>query len=137
LTSFLSSMSGVRTIHVSNVPLSASQSELVDLFEVFGEKPRVELKHGFAFVGFATSEAAEKARSSEFDLGGRRLRCDFAKKDMEIKEREEHRANLPVSRVLFIVNYDTRSVTEAHLRGRFTRYGRINKVRCFYIFFCC
>ncbi len=118
-------MSAVRTLHVSNVPSDATQQELAAVFGSFGEVPRIEMKRGFAFVGFASSANARSALAADLQLAHARLRCDFARKDMDLTGAGSAR---PPSKVLFVVNFDRSKVSESTLRGRFSRYGEISKI---------
>jgi hypothetical protein len=102
----------VRSIHVSNLPSRVELAELEDAFKEFCDRPKVELKQGYAFALLSTPEAAEKAMSARIDVKGSTLRLQYARRDTEVKQREKERASMPPSRVLFVVNYDTTSITE-------------------------
>ncbi len=106
------SLQAVRSIHVSNLPPRAELAELEDAFKEFCDQPKVELKQGYAFALLSTPSAAEKAMSARIDVRGSTLRLQYAKRDTEVKQRERERAAMPPSRVLFVVNYDTTTVTE-------------------------
>ncbi len=88
------------------------QGDLEDAFKEFCDSPRVEMKQGYAFALLSSAAAAEKAMSARIEVKGSTLRLQYARRDTEVKQREQERAGMPPSRVLFVVNYDTQRVTE-------------------------
>ena len=78
----------MKSIYVGNLPFSATEDEVRDLFAGFGEVSRVHLVNdretgrprGFGFVEMADDGAAQKAIESldQSDLGGRTLRINEA-----------------------------------------------------------
>ncbi|KAL9252063.1 Nucleolin 2-like protein [Drosera capensis] len=78
--------SGSKTLYVGNLPYSAKQEDVENLFKDVGEVEEVRFASdqdgrfkGFAHVEFATAEDAKKALELQpLDLSGRTLRLDFA-----------------------------------------------------------
>lgn len=75
-------------IYVGNLPFQATQDELTQLFQQFGEiqevafiKDRFSNKFkGFVFITFTTQEAAQNALSMDGkDLGGRPMKVSMAR----------------------------------------------------------
>lgn len=84
-----------KQIFIGNIPYSTTESELESLFQQFGSIETVKIPidkktnrvRGFAFVTFATTEAAEGALSlNGHTLSGRKLQVNFAE---ERKDRGE------------------------------------------------
>ncbi|TAN13067.1 MAG: RNA-binding protein [Burkholderiaceae bacterium] len=80
-------------LYVGNFPYSVDEAQLRTLFEPYGEISELAMimdrdtgrPKGFAFITFASQEAAEKAlEQNGRDLGGRPLRVNVA------MEREPH-----------------------------------------------
>jgi cold-inducible RNA-binding protein len=79
----------MKNLYVGNLPHSTSESELRDVFRVYGDIERVNMvadretgrARGFAFVEMTDSDAAEKAIAglNGSDLGGRTLIVNEAK----------------------------------------------------------
>jgi cold-inducible RNA-binding protein len=74
-------------IYVGNFPYSVDESQLRDIFSAYGEIEDLAMimdrdtgrPKGFAFVTFATQQAAEKAlEQNGKDLGGRALKVNMA-----------------------------------------------------------
>ena len=74
-------------LYVGNFPFSVDETQLRDLFSGYGEITELALitdretgrSKGFAFITFATQQAAEKALEMDGkDLGGRNLRVNIA-----------------------------------------------------------
>ncbi|MCP3870000.1 MAG: RNA-binding protein [Gammaproteobacteria bacterium] len=74
-------------LYVGNFPYSIDEAQLRGLFEPYGEIEDLALimdrdtgrPKGFAFITFATQQAAEKAlEQNGKDLGGRPLRVNIA-----------------------------------------------------------
>ena len=78
----------MKSIYVGNLPFSATEDEVRDLFSGFGEVSRVHLvtdretgrPRGFGFVEMEDDEGAQKAIESldQTSLGGRTLRINEA-----------------------------------------------------------
>lgn len=78
----------MKSIYVGNLPFSATEEEVKDLFSGFGEVSRVHLVNdretgrprGFGFVEMPDDDSAQKAIESldQSDLGGRTLRINEA-----------------------------------------------------------
>lgn len=85
----------MKNLFVGNLPFSATEDELRDLFSAFGEIQQVRImtdrdtgrSRGFAFVEIADDEAAAKAISglNGKELGGRALTVN------EARPKPEHR----------------------------------------------
>ncbi|GAB2215279.1 hypothetical protein Drorol1_Dr00019662 [Drosera rotundifolia] len=77
---------GSKTLYVGNLPYSAKQEDVENLFKDVGEIEEIRFASdqdgrfkGFAHVEFATAEDAKKALEMQpLDLSGRTLRLDFA-----------------------------------------------------------
>jgi RNA recognition motif-containing protein len=74
-------------LYVGNFPFSVDEAQLRDLFSPYGEISELAMitdretgrSKGFAFITFATQQAAEKALELDGkDLGGRNLRVNMA-----------------------------------------------------------
>ena len=74
-------------LYVGNLPYTVDDAQLRDLFDKYGEIDEMALimdrdtgrSKGFAFVTFATQQAAEKALAENGkDVGGRALRVNIA-----------------------------------------------------------
>ena len=74
-------------LYVGNLPYSVDDSQLRDIFSQYGDIDELALimdrdtgrSKGFAFVTFATQQAAEKALAENGkDMGGRALRVNIA-----------------------------------------------------------
>jgi len=74
-------------LYVGNLPYTVDDAQLHDLFDKYGEIDEMALimdrdtgrSKGFAFVTFATQQAAEKALAENGkDIGGRALRVNIA-----------------------------------------------------------
>ena len=74
-------------LYVGNLPFSADEAQLRDLFSAYGEISELAMitdrdtgrSKGFAFITFATQQAAEKALEQDGkDLGGRNMRVNIA-----------------------------------------------------------
>jgi RNA recognition motif-containing protein len=74
-------------LYVGNLPYTVDEAQLRDLFSKYGEIDELALimdrdtgrSKGFAFVTFATQQAAEKALAENGkDVGGRPLRVNIA-----------------------------------------------------------
>ena len=83
----------MKSIYVGNLPFSAKEDEIRDLFATYGEVQVVKFvmdretgrSKGFGFVTFATDEAAAKCKT-EMDgqiIDGRAVKIDYP------REREE------------------------------------------------
>ena len=78
----------MKSIYVGNLPFSATEDEVRDLFATFGEVSRVHLVNdretgrprGFGFVEMSDDGSAQKAIESldQSELGGRTLRINEA-----------------------------------------------------------
>ena len=77
-------------IYVGNLPYSATEQELTDLFGKFGQIKQVSLiidketgrSKGFAFITFETAESAQSSLALDnTELNGRKLRVNLAKED--------------------------------------------------------
>ncbi len=78
-----------RRLYVGNLPYSADETELQDLFSKAGtvesvrvmRDPATGRARGFAFVEMATDEEAQKAASefNQFQMGGRALTVNEAR----------------------------------------------------------
>jgi len=90
-----------KKLYVGNLNFKAEKEDIFDLFGEFGEVVGVHiverdgLRKGFAFVEFATAEAAEAAKNSldgkEFMT--RTMRIDFARpRENNNRERRPYRA---------------------------------------------
>lgn len=74
-------------LYVGNLPYSVDDAQLRDIFSQYGDIDELALimdrdtgrSKGFAFVTFATQQAAEKALAENGkDIGGRALRVNIA-----------------------------------------------------------
>ena len=74
-------------LYVGNLPYSVDDAQLRDIFSQYGDIDELALimdrdtgrSKGFAFVTFATQQAAEKALAENGkDMGGRALRVNIA-----------------------------------------------------------
>jgi len=74
-------------LYVGNFPFSVDEAQLRELFSDYGEISELAMitdretgrSKGFAFITFATQQAAEKALELDGkDLGGRKLRVNMA-----------------------------------------------------------
>jgi len=74
-------------LYVGNFPFSVEEAQLRELFSDYGEISELAMitdretgrSKGFAFITFATQQAAEKALELDGkDLGGRKLRVNMA-----------------------------------------------------------
>ena len=74
-------------LYVGNLPFSVDEAQLRELFSDYGEISELAMitdretgrSKGFAFITFATQQAAEKALELDGkDLGGRKLRVNIA-----------------------------------------------------------
>ena len=74
-------------LYVGNFPFSADEAQLRELFSAYGEISELAMitdrdtgrSKGFAFITFATQQAAEKALELDGkDLGGRNMRVNIA-----------------------------------------------------------
>lgn len=74
-------------LYVGNLPFSADDASLADVFSQFGDVQEAKVvqdrftgrSRGFGFVTFATEEDAQKALSMDGkDLGGRSISVSFA-----------------------------------------------------------
>ena len=74
-------------LYVGNFPFSVEEGQLRELFSDYGEISELAMitdretgrSKGFAFITFATQQAAEKALELDGkDLGGRKLRVNMA-----------------------------------------------------------
>ena len=74
-------------LYVGNFPFSVEEAQLRELFSDYGEISELAMitdretgrSKGFAFITFATQQAAEKALELDGkDLGGRKLRVNIA-----------------------------------------------------------
>jgi cold-inducible RNA-binding protein len=74
-------------LYVGNLPYTIEDSQLRDLFSPYGEIDELALimdrdtgrPKGFAFITFATQQAAEKALAENGkDVGGRAMRVNIA-----------------------------------------------------------
>jgi RNA recognition motif-containing protein len=74
-------------LYVGNFPFSVDEAQLRELFSAYGEISELAMitdretgrSKGFAFITFATQQAAEKALELDGkDLGGRKLRVNIA-----------------------------------------------------------
>ena len=74
-------------LYVGNLPFSVDEAQLRELFSDYGEISELAMitdretgrSKGFAFITFATQQAAEKALELDGkDLGGRKLRVNMA-----------------------------------------------------------
>ena len=74
-------------LYVGNLPFSADEAQLRELFSAYGEISELAMitdrdtgrSKGFAFITFATQQAAEKALEQDGkDLGGRNMRVNIA-----------------------------------------------------------
>jgi len=74
-------------LYVGNFPFSVDEAQLRELFSAYGEISELALitdrdtgrSKGFAFITFASQQAAEKALELDGkDLGGRKLRVNIA-----------------------------------------------------------
>jgi RNA recognition motif-containing protein len=74
-------------LYVGNLPFSADEAQLRELFSAYGEISELAMitdrdtgrSKGFAFLTFATQQAAEKALELDGkDLGGRNMRVNIA-----------------------------------------------------------
>ena len=74
-------------LYVGNFPFSVDEAQLRELFSDYGEISELAMitdretgrSKGFAFITFATQQAAEKALELDGkDLGGRKLRVNIA-----------------------------------------------------------
>jgi RNA recognition motif-containing protein len=74
-------------LYVGNLPFSADEAQLRELFSAYGEISELAMitdrdtgrSKGFAFITFATQQAAEKALELDGkDLGGRNMRVNIA-----------------------------------------------------------
>jgi len=74
-------------LYVGNFPFSVDESELREMFSNYGEIEELALitdretgrSKGFAFITFATQQAAEKALEVDGnEVGGRKLRVNMA-----------------------------------------------------------
>ena len=74
-------------LYVGNFPFSVDEAQLRELFSDYGDISELAMitdretgrSKGFAFITFATQQAAEKALELDGkDLGGRKLRVNIA-----------------------------------------------------------
>ena len=74
-------------LYVGNLPFSADEAQLRELFSAYGEISELAMitdrdtgrSKGFAFITFATQQAADKALEQDGkDLGGRNMRVNIA-----------------------------------------------------------
>ncbi len=74
-------------LYVGNFPFSVDEAQLRELFSPYGDISELAMitdrdtgrSKGFAFITFATQQAAEKALELDGkDLGGRKLRVNIA-----------------------------------------------------------
>lgn len=75
-------------LYVGNFPFSVDEAQLREIFSPYGEISELAMitdrdtgrSKGFAFITFATQQAAEKALEIDGnDVGGRKLRVNVAK----------------------------------------------------------
>ena len=75
-------------LYVGNFPYTVGEAELREVFSAYGEIDEIAMitdretgrPKGFAFITFATQQAAEKAlEQNGKNLGGRPLKVDMAK----------------------------------------------------------
>jgi len=85
-----SSASDTGTIYVGNLPFSATQEEVEDLFRPYGTVHSVRLvtgpnrrPKGYGFVEMDTDGAKEALKLNGVDMGGRKLRINTAKEKNE------------------------------------------------------
>ena len=74
-------------LYVGNLPFSVDEAQLRELFSAYGEISELAMitdrdtgrSKGFAFITFASQQAAEKALELDGkDLGGRNMRVNIA-----------------------------------------------------------
>jgi len=74
-------------LYVGNLPFSVDEAQLRELFSAYGEISELAMitdrdtgrSKGFAFITFASQQAAEKALEQDGkDLGGRNMRVNIA-----------------------------------------------------------
>jgi RNA recognition motif-containing protein len=86
----------VKSIYVGNLPFSASETEIRDLFAAYGDVQSVKFINdretgrfrGFGFVEMNESEANEAIRAlNGSDLGGRALKVNLAQEKPQRQNR--------------------------------------------------
>lgn len=92
-----------RCLHVGNVGIKASEDDLREEFEVFGEIEDIKIVHQggkwlnvegwclerrYAFVYFVKAEEAEEARNNLIKLSKWKGNISFAKKEKDVSERK-------------------------------------------------
>ncbi|MEW5774211.1 MAG: RNA-binding protein [Thermodesulfobacteriota bacterium] len=86
----------VKSIYVGNLPFSASETEIRDLFGAYGDVQSVKFINdretgrfrGFGFVEMNESEANEAIRAlNGSDLGGRALKVNLAQEKPQRQSR--------------------------------------------------
>jgi len=86
----------VKSIYVGNLPFSASETEIRDLFGAYGDVQSVKLINdretgrfrGFGFVEMNETEAGEAIRAlNGSDMGGRALKVNLAQEKPQRQNR--------------------------------------------------
>ena len=87
-------------LYVGNYPFSVDEEQLRDIFSVYGKiselavvtDPKTGRSKGFAFITFATQQAAQKALEMDGkDIGERKFRVNLAK-ERDRKGKNRNRA---------------------------------------------
>lgn len=85
-----------RTIFVGNLPWSTEEEDLGDLFKVFGKIVSCRIvkqswsgrSRGFGYVEFEDAAVVDKAVHADFEVEGRKFRCDYAAQLAQTKEEQ-------------------------------------------------
>ena len=73
-------VNGNGRIHVTNLPLDVNEDDILSIFDKFGSIKRIDIKYGFAFIFYETSEQAIDAINEKngYDFKGSIIKIETA-----------------------------------------------------------
>jgi len=73
-------VNGNGRIHVTNLPLDANEDDMLSIFDKFGSIKRIDIKYGFAYIFYETSEQALDAINEKngYDFKGSIIKVEAA-----------------------------------------------------------